>query len=547
MQASSLIRYCEPIVYNLICRLQCTRTVRMFPLVNEYAMSYSFHQFNTLLCMLPALLLPVLRVPVLSCTVTHVQRLCPQTLAQHLFAMCKPVVKVTTVSTTTKKLGNSASSGKKVGESSVSGSSKQNLSSKNGEKDRPSARALTIQTNSGSRKEASNSSIVPKGENNKAKSAADEAWEISDDEPQVTGTKKKSVAGVAWEISDDEPSEKASKKKKSAAVVDEEPRTKAGKKRSAADIAWEMSDDDEEGVGEASRLRILTWNIDMDTEFTMIRTRALISEIRTARPDIVMLQEVTDTGDSSVLAALQRALCTPPTEEEDADEVLSYNMYTPHRTDMYFCLLLARRGVFSADVESTARAFRNSMMGRGIISLRGTLADDGPMIHAFTAHLESLKMGTAARKQQFTSILADMREEADDGVTTLFGGDTNLRENEILASEVAKTVTEEAKRDSGTATGRKRAKKVAKIGDAWVMAGANDKEKFTWDTLRNDNLKIDSQFKPRTRYDRLFLFGPKDGFPQVVSYRLLGTKRLESCGVFISDHFGVLVDVDIFK
>ena len=479
--------------------------------------------------MLRAFVLPVQQVLNLRCTVTKLPKTCHQTPRLQTFSMCKAVTKTTSVTTTNKKLGNTASSEKKPTDESGSGSSKLKVQSSNDSEDQRNSKTITVQTNSTDSKDASDSSIVPKGVCGKKKNAADEAWEISDDEPKTKVAKKKSFF--------------VSKKS-------DEPKTKSGKKRSAADIAWEMSDDDDDDdqAGEATRLRILTWNIDMDTDYQMIRTRALISEIRSARPDVVMLQEVTDNGDSSVLAALQRALCTPPTEEEDEDEVPTYNLYTPHRTDMYFCLLLARRGVFSADMESSARAFPNSAMGRGIISLSGKLVDDGPKIQAITAHLESLKMGTEARKQQFASVIEKLRESAGNGVTAFFGGDTNLRENEVLASEVAKTIAEEAKRGKvSKSAALKKAKKLPKIGDAWVMAGANDKEKFTWDTLRNDNLQIDSQFKPRTRYDRIFLFGPGTAFPQVVSYRLLGTKRLESCGVFISDHFGVLVDVDVFN
>lgn len=204
----------------------------------------------------------------------------------------------------------------------------------------------------------------------------------------------------------------------------------------------------------------------------------------------MLLQEVTDNDEDggSVLAVLQRALCTPPTAEEEEEDVLSYNLTLPHCADDYFCILLARRGLFKpVSIETRAEAFGGSNMGRGLITLRATL-NCGARIQVNTAHLESLKIGARQRKEQLAQIIRQLRGAAADGCTAFFAGDTNLRENEVPATDVAKTIVEEAKRaqplpsNHTQAAVRKKAKIQAKLADAWVLAGAPDEHKFTWDT-----------------------------------------------------------------
>lgn len=370
----------------------------------------------------------------------------------------------------------------------------------------------------------------------------------------------------------------------------------------------------DESAAVPARIRLLSWNVDMDTEFKHMRTRGLISQIRETKPDVVMLQEVTsekvsDTSRDSVLSMLRSSLCPASNDDEvvevidsDSDDVkavptpgtntvktvagdddvievtnnsissppaapkqpasksanpkspakLAYDMHLPHATHGYFCVLLVRRGLLRAgSLRVSAEAFENSMMMRGLISLQGQLSQDGARVAFLTSHLESLPFSAERRKSQLADIVQQCRELATSGCTAIFGGDTNLREREISAYDVAKTPVAEAKRNAAAnaaATSTRRTKRTRveqKLGDAWVMAGCPERSKFTWDTLRNDNLALELDFKPRARYDRVFMLGPELRFPRVTDFKLLGTKRLNACDKFISDHFGVLVDIDV--
>lgn len=358
-----------------------------------------------------------------------------------------------------------------------------------------------------------------------------------------------------------------------------------------------MEREDEERT--STRLRLLSWNVDMDTDYKHMRTRALISEVRRTRPDVLMLQEVTDekisdTSQETVLRMLRAALCptstnndevividddddTPPPPRQAAaraalaraaasaagaastcvatakkrGNALVYEMHLPHATYGYFCVLLIRRGLLRAgSVSVRAHAFEGSIMMRGLITVSGRLESTGGRVTFLTSHLESLPMGATRRQSQFSEIVNHCREVSLQGGTAIFAGDTNLREREISAMDVAKTRAAEAKRNAAanaaaTSRAAKRKRVDQKVGDAWVMAGCMDKWKYSWDTTRNDNLDINTPYRPRARYDRVFVLGPEERFPRVADFRLVGTGRLEACDKFISDHFGVLVDIDV--
>lgn len=296
----------------------------------------------------------------------------------------------------------------------------------------------------------------------------------------------------------------------------------------------------------------------MDTEPISMRARALVQTVKDVKPDVLMLQELTvhqSTHPSkSPFAIIARALCEPQSGAHQgdggADEDVKYDVHVGKSwidDCPYFTALYVRRNLFAdGTVRSSSRIFPWTNMHRGIVCVEGVLSVNGAAIALVTSHLESLGESAELRQKQFQTIIDMQREFAKRNVTSIFGGDTNLRESEISRRDVSKTREDEEKRaNSATATAAQRRKIETKLGDAWVMAGCDDDEKFTWDTMKNDNLQMDTaRFKPRSRYDRVFLFGPSDSFPSVTSFRLLGKQRLAS-GTFISDHYGVLVDVEV--
>lgn len=311
----------------------------------------------------------------------------------------------------------------------------------------------------------------------------------------------------------------------------------------------------------------------MDTEPIPARTRALLREIRNQDPDLILLQEVTP----QTFPMLKKALCAPssdpsaavpkepaapradrssPTDKAAApskDGAPGQEGRARYRLHIgagwpdelpYFAVLFSRMGLGVEEPVTKAEMFVGSRMHRGYICAELGIGN-GVRVAVITAHLESLKESGLIRKVQFGRIVDMMREYGSKGVVSVFAGDTNLREPEISAKEVYKTAAAEEKRRVGKeAKVEERARKRRRVGeerlvDAWLAAGGPVGDKFTWDMQKNDNLDgFGDGFRPRSRYDRVFLLGEVE----VGRFGLVGRERL-GCGKFISDHWGVCVDL----
>lgn len=315
--------------------------------------------------------------------------------------------------------------------------------------------------------------------------------------------------------------------------------------------------------GKGQMVRFLSWNIDMSTEPIGPRMHGLLLQIRELKPDVVLLQEVTpvsyqilgkylwDTLDTIKSDGSQQntnSVVQAAGKEENGDtaqqQALRSTGFGQAPYDLhidpswpeelpYFCLLLTRKKLFYNSSTSAMR-FATSRMYRGYVSACGTISS-GANLFIVTSHLESSKESTAERKSQLLQILDKMRERVDEGYSTFFAGDTNLREAEVPASEIIK------KRKAGETGRGKRKSMKEKFSDVWVMAGGSDVNKFTWDTQSNDNLGMVGDIRPRSRYDRAFVLSPSNA-ERVSRFNLVGRERLE-CGRFISDHWGVCIDM----
>ena len=84
------------------------------------------------------------------------------------------------------------------------------------------------------------------------------------------------------------------------------------------------------------------------------------------------------------------------------------------------------------------------------------------------------------------------------------------------------------------------------VFDLWEVTGKRQIAKFTWDLMRNDNLEWEKKYKPRCRFDRLFIRHPTDTAAQLkpVYFELVGIERIKGCGRFPSDHWGILAHFD---
>jgi tyrosyl-DNA phosphodiesterase 2 len=84
-----------------------------------------------------------------------------------------------------------------------------------------------------------------------------------------------------------------------------------------------------------------------------------------------------------------------------------------------------------------------------------------------------------------------------------------------------------------------------KIYDVWEKTGRNPETRFSWDCSMNDNLDMDCDFKPRIRFDRIYVRPSKPrAVLKPVKFEFVGMERLEECEMFISDHWGLLAQFD---
>lgn len=80
----------------------------------------------------------------------------------------------------------------------------------------------------------------------------------------------------------------------------------------------------------------------------------------------------------------------------------------------------------------------------------------------------------------------------------------------------------------------------AGIEDVWVTCGSRKECAYTFDLLRNDNLLFNGKFKPRCRFDRVFLRRSSPSKLKPAFFGLIGLERLLPHRCFPSDHWGVL-------
>jgi tyrosyl-DNA phosphodiesterase 2 len=113
-------------------------------------------------------------------------------------------------------------------------------------------------------------------------------------------------------------------------------------------------------------------------------------------------------------------------------------------------------------------------------------------VRVYTAHLDSLAEGSAARRAQ----LAQLRELLGEG-PAVFAGDTNLRDAEVG--------------DLGA------------MRDAWEAAGSDPAHRWTWLGRR-----------ARCRFDRAYVAGL-----EVRAFRAFGAEVLPATGAPASDHLGI--------
>lgn len=277
----------------------------------------------------------------------------------------------------------------------------------------------------------------------------------------------------------------------------------AGKENKTVSVSEKSSRLNDSTDPEPNRIRLLSWNIDgLCEKSKSLRTQAVCDIIKKENPQVVFLQEV-----------------VPETLA-----ILSVNCPTYHVIEAanhdYFTAVMLKVGMVEVK-SSKVIPFTSSVMMRTLQKIECRIK--GVEFLLLNSHLESTKDHAAERKSQLKKAFKEM-VDAHDMNTVIFGGDLNLRDKEL----------QEIK---GLPEG---------VFDLWQVTGSRKEAEFTWDMTRNNNLEWAGKFKPRCRFDRIYIRHRKPKSVIIPKYfELVGLKKVPSCGMFPSDHWGILTHFDV--
>uniref|UniRef100_A0A1I7YRK5 Endo/exonuclease/phosphatase domain-containing protein n=1 Tax=Steinernema glaseri TaxID=37863 RepID=A0A1I7YRK5_9BILA len=243
-------------------------------------------------------------------------------------------------------------------------------------------------------------------------------------------------------------------------------------------------------------LGIVSWNIDGTEVATVnMRIKAVLCIIARLNPEIILLQEVVPQA----LLFLQEKL-------GKMYNIMEGTTYSSQGEPFpYFTAIIISKNIRVE--KSSFKPFGNTGMGRGLQIVECKY--NGLPVKIVNCHLESMKDYSAQRKAQFKELMGTLKQFTDEepGAVVVGGGDLNIRDAEIDHYP------------SG-------------IKDAWIEAGSVAKDRWTWDTSKNDN-----KFKGsvRARFDRLYYAGPL----RFAEFSLHGQKRIRTLHMFPSDHWAL--------
>ncbi|HSR99904.1 MAG TPA: endonuclease/exonuclease/phosphatase family protein [Kofleriaceae bacterium] len=236
-------------------------------------------------------------------------------------------------------------------------------------------------------------------------------------------------------------------------------------------------------------MRVLTWNVYFGGHMFEERAEALVAELLQRRPEVIALQEAT-------LELMLRLAGLASAGYECSDEAGATLAYG------YGVVLFARVPV---------RGFRffdlPTEMGRSLVT-----AELASGLTVATVHLESIDISRPARLAQIAAI-QDRLARKDDVVWV---GDMNFRPDE----------PEQAALDPSWV-------------DVWPALHPDDPG-YTVDTDLNA-MRFQLKSSPtHKRIDRVFV---RSGRWQARTIERVGTTSIDGDGTFVSDHFGLEVDL----
>ncbi|NWH62028.1 TYDP2 phosphodiesterase, partial [Geococcyx californianus] len=249
-----------------------------------------------------------------------------------------------------------------------------------------------------------------------------------------------------------------------------------------------------------SSFSLITWNIDgLDLGNLKERARGVCSYLTLYNPDVVFLQEVVPP----YLFLLQM-------------RTSSYTVI-PGNVDGYFTAIMLKKSRVKL-LKHEIIPFPTTAMMRNLLVVHVSIS--GNELCLMTSHLESTKNSSTERMKQLQIVLNKIQKESE-STTVIFGGDTNLRDNEV----------------------KKLGDLPKNISDIWEFLGKPQHCRYTWDTHSNTNLN--AEYKCKMRFDRIYFRPAADGghiIPR--SMDLIGLEKLD-CGRFPSDHWGLLCNFDV--
>ncbi|XP_033744259.1 tyrosyl-DNA phosphodiesterase 2-like [Pecten maximus] len=261
---------------------------------------------------------------------------------------------------------------------------------------------------------------------------------------------------------------------------------------------------EEESDPEPHRIRLLSWNIDgLDKDAIKRRTKAVCEIINKENPHVVFLQEVTAK--------------TQPILESNCP---AYQII-PGGDEHYYTCMLMKVGQVEV-IHHQTLPFPNTSMSRNLLLVQCKIKDENFVL--MTSHLESGEKYSEERVAQLQKAFRVMQKSSQSS-TVIFGGDLNLRDKEVANI-------------GGPPSG---------VQDIWEMTGQRPEAAYTWDMSRNDNKLFLVKFKPKLRFDRLYIRGAEPPVIDPVYMELVGIERVAKCGKYPSDHWGLLTHYNIIS